>query len=81
MPSSPSGALKRWDKGASMSKANEKAAPGATRKAASKTNGLNNTTPTARGASARKHLTRGQRGRFWGSVGEAIEAAARKGAP
>ncbi len=55
-------------------KTNEKAAS-SPKNAASTTNDLNATTPTAHDARARKPLTPEQRGRFWNSVGEAIEAA------
>lgn len=39
------------------------------------TNGKNPTTTAVRGATNRRPLTPDQRGRFWVSVGEAIEAA------
>ena len=43
-------------------------------KATSRINAMNHTTLPAHGARARKSLTLQQRGRFWNSVGEAIES-------
>ena len=55
-------------------KTNERAAH-SPKNAACTTNDLNITTPKAHGTRARVPLTPEQRGRFWTSVGEAIEAA------
>ena len=73
MRSSPAVASKlSTHKGATINKTTKEAAP-VQPKATSKTNTMNNITPTAHGARARKPLAAEQRRRFWNSVGEAIE--------
>lgn len=62
-----------------MKHTNERAAP-SPKNAASNTNTRNHTTATGRGARARKHLTREQRGQFWQTVGDLIEQAAGRAA-